>query len=104
MLHARAEPQNVMDLEAAQRDPEAYLAWFCRGVGMVLRERREREGISAYKMGRLIGVSDQAILNLEDGMVGKNGPCLGTVIRAAVYLRMLVPELVTAAAALRQAA
>lgn len=90
-----------MDLESAQREPEVYLAWFCRALGMELRRRREAAGISAYRMGRIIGVSDQAILNLEQGCVGKNGPCLGTVVRAALYLGMLVPELMVAVAQLR---
>ena len=92
-----------MDLATAQRDPEAYLAWFCQAVGAALARRREAAGISAYKMGRLVSVSDQAILNLERGCVGKNGPCLGTVIRVALHLGILVPELVRAAAAERAA-
>jgi transcriptional regulator with XRE-family HTH domain len=88
-----------MDLDAALRDPDGYVGAFCRAVGEELRARREAAGMSAYKMARLAGVSDQAILNLEQGAVGKNGPCLGTVIRLCVHLRIRVPELVLAAAA-----
>lgn len=65
-------------------DADAYVARLNRQVGEVLREWREARGLSAYALAKVARVTDQTILNIEQGGC-PNGPLTGTLARLCVY-------------------
>ncbi|MBL9151967.1 MAG: helix-turn-helix transcriptional regulator [Verrucomicrobiales bacterium] len=75
---------------------EDAVSFFIRDLGAEIRSRRERLGISAYSLGRAGNVTDQTILNIEQGRCG-NGCQVGTLFRIAERLGTTLPELITAA-------
>lgn len=89
-----------MEQETAPTDPDKYALWINARIGAEVRERREALGISAYALGRSAGVSDQTILNLEQGFC-PNGCWTGTLARIGVRFGTTLSELVAAAEARR---
>lgn len=75
---------------------EDYPKWITERIGAEVRERREALPLSAYAMGRAADVSDQTILNIEQGF-NPNGCWIGTLARIAMRLGTTLSELVTAA-------
>lgn len=58
--------------------------------------RREAAGLSAYRLGRLCGVTDQTILNIERAACDR-GCLTGTLARIAFHFGLTLRELVGAA-------
>ena len=85
-----------MDPKRAPEDADAYAARINRGLGAEVRRRREALGLSAYALGKAGLVSDQTILNIEQGTVV---PLVSTLARICVRFGTTLPELVTAAEA-----
>lgn len=75
---------------------DAYADRFNARLGAVVRRRREALGWSTYKLGKETGVTDQTILNLEQGRCDQ-GCLTGTLARIA--WRLGVPVWVLAAEA-----
>ncbi len=78
--------------------PEDYPRWINERIGAEVRERREALGLSAYALGRAAGVSDQTILNIEQGF-NPNGCWTGTLARICVKFGTTLPVLTGAAQA-----
>ena len=76
--------------------PDAYADWINARLARRLRQLREAARLSPYRLGRLCGVSDQAILNLERGQ-GKLGSMTGTLARLAFHFRLSLTDLVRSA-------
>lgn len=85
-----------MEQVAAPTDPDEYAARFIRDLGAEVRCRRERLGMSAYALGRVAKVSDQTILNLEQGNCDR-GCLTSTLCRVAWFFGTTFSELVAAA-------
>jgi transcriptional regulator with XRE-family HTH domain len=76
--------------------PDEYAHWFNLRIGAEVRERREALGLSAYALAKVAGVSDQTILNMEQGIC-PNGCLTSTLARIALRFGLTLSELVTAA-------
>lgn len=76
--------------------PDEYARWINQRIGEEVRERREKLGMSAYALGRWAGVSDQAILNIEQN-VNQNGSLSGTLARISLRFGIKLAELIEAA-------
>ncbi len=74
---------------------DEYTDWINRNIGLEVRRRREALGLSAYALAHEAGVSDQTLLNLEQGWL-KKGCMSGTLIRIARRLGLRLSELVSA--------
>lgn len=70
-----------------------YEAHFLAGLQRAVREARLRAGLSPLAMGRKAGVSDQAVLNFEQGR-SKQGCRTGTLARWAFSLGVTAADLV----------
>lgn len=71
-----------MNPQPSPQTPDEYADWLQRRIGAEVRRRRAALGLSAYALARAAGVSDQAILNLEQGRL-KQGCTTGTLARIA---------------------
>lgn len=76
--------------------PDDYAAFINEQLAAELRERREALGISAYALAKHARVTDQTILNMEQG---NNSPTVTTLALVCVRLGTTLTELVTAAEA-----
>ena len=65
-------------------------------IGKEVRKRRDAMGLSAYTLAKAAGVTDQTILNLEQGLC-PNGCWTGTLARIALRLGTSFTELVVTA-------
>lgn len=61
-----------MDTYHAFKTPDEYAKWINQRIGEEVRRRREALGLSAYALGKVAGVSDQTILNIERGSNGQS--------------------------------
>lgn len=52
--------------------PDLYPAFITRQIGREVRVRRESLGLSAYALAKLARVTDQTILNIEQGATCPN--------------------------------
>ena len=73
-----------------------YVRSLNQRIGEEVRERREALGLSAYTLAKAAGVTDQTILNIEQGLC-PNGAWSGTLMRIAVRFGTTYSELVAAA-------
>ncbi len=85
-----------MDKPPAPTTPDEYADWINARIGAEVRRRREALKLSAYAMGRVCGVSDQTILNIEQGLC-PNGCWTGTLARMCVRFGTTLSELTAAA-------
>ena len=76
--------------------PDDYADWIHARIGAEVRRRREALGLSAYALGRICGVSDQTILNIEQGLC-PNGCWTGTLARMCVRFGTTLSELIATA-------
>lgn len=76
--------------------PDEYADWINKRIGAEVLRRREALGLSAYALGRVCGVSDQTILNIEQGLC-PNGCWTGTLARMCLRFGTTLSELVAAA-------
>lgn len=76
--------------------PDEYADWINARIGAEVRRLREAAGLSAYKLGRLCGVSDQTILNIEQGNCDR-GCLTGTLARVAFRFGITLSALIDAA-------
>lgn len=76
--------------------PEDYVRSLNRRIGAEVKERREALGLSAYTLAKAAGVTDQTILNIEQGLC-PNGPWVATLMRIAVRFGTTLSELAAAA-------
>ena len=74
--------------------PEDYLALVNRKIGAEVRERREALHISAYALASKSGVTDQTILNMEQGLTTPN---LATLVWICVRFGTTLEEFIVAA-------
>ena len=81
----------------ACQTPDEYADWINAKIGQEVRRRREAAGLSAYRLGQLCGVSDQTILNLEQGTC-ERGCVMGTLARIAFHFGGTLEDLIAAAA------
>lgn len=88
-----------MDPNRAPTDPEKYARWINRRLGAEVRKRREALRLSAYALAKRARVTDQTILNLEQG---HHSPTVTTLALLAVCFGTTCSELVTAAEMGRQ--
>lgn len=73
-----------------------YVRSLTQRIGREVKERREALGLSAYTLAKAAGVTDQTILNLEQGQC-PNGNWTATLMRIAVRFDRTLSELVSAA-------
>lgn len=73
--------------------PEAYLSFITRRLGAEVRGRREALRLSPYTLAKHSGVSDQTILNIEQGLTTPN---LATLVLIAVRFSTTLSEFVNA--------
>lgn len=85
-----------MDQPTDPRTPDEYADWINARLGAEVRRRREALGLSAYALGRVCGVSDQTILNIEQGLC-PNGCWTGTLARMCARFDTTLSALVAAA-------
>ncbi len=85
-----------MHSQPAPTTPDEYADWINQRIGAEVRERRETLKLSAYAMGRVCGVSDQTILNIEQGFC-PNGCWTGTLARMCVRFGISLTTLIEAA-------
>ena len=85
-----------MENNHAPSDPDQYADWINQRIGEEVRRRREALNLSAYALGKAGLVSDQTILNLEQGNT-ERGCLTGTLARIARHLGTTLSELITAA-------
>lgn len=85
-----------MDPWTLPASSDDYVADLHRRLGLELAARRAALGLSAYALGKIAGVTDQTILNLERGLA-KNGCCTATLARLCHYFHVSVAEFVLAA-------
>jgi transcriptional regulator with XRE-family HTH domain len=85
-----------MHSQPAPTTPDEYADWINARIGAEVRERRESLRLSAYAMGRVCGVSDQTILNIEQGLC-PNGCWTGTLARMCLRFGTTLSELIEAA-------
>lgn len=83
-------------LPTAPATPEDYVTWLNQRLGQEVRRRREALGLSAYALGKVVGVTDQTILNLEQGLC-PNGCWMGTLARIARHFGLRLRDLIEAA-------
>ena len=83
-----------MDTQPAFATPDEYADWINKRIGKEVA--RLRGSMSAYKLGPACGVSDQTILNLEQGNFDR-GVLTGTLARIAFYFGLKLKELIGAA-------
>jgi transcriptional regulator with XRE-family HTH domain len=76
--------------------PDDYVCSLNQRIGAEVKSRREALGLSAYTLAKAAGVTDQTILNLEQGLC-PNGPWAATLMRIAVRFGTTFSELVAAA-------
>lgn len=76
--------------------PDDYADWINARIGAEVRRRREALGLSAYTLGRACGVSDQTILNIEQGNCDR-GWLTGTLARVAFHFGTTLSALITEA-------
>jgi DNA-binding XRE family transcriptional regulator len=69
-----------------------YVVSLHRRLGLELADRRAALGLSAYALGKIAGVTDQTILNLERGLA-KNGCWTATLARICLCFRVSVAAL-----------
>jgi len=81
--------------------PDDEVDSFLRNLGAEIRARREMLGISSYALGRAGDVTDQTILNIEQGRC-LNGCQVGTLYRIAERLGTELESLIAAAKARRE--
>lgn len=75
---------------------DEYVRLLHQRIGEEVRARRVALGLSAYTLAKAAGVTDQTILNLEQGLCA-NGCWTGTLARIAWRFETSLAELVTAA-------
>ena len=85
-----------MQDDSAPTDPDAYTDWLKERVGAELRRQREARGLSAYALGKVAKVSDQTILNIEQGKC-ERGSVLATMARVARQFEMRLWEFLRSA-------
>ncbi len=85
-----------MDQPHHGKTPDEYADWINERLGAEVRERREALGLSAYALGRACGVSDQTILNIEQGNCDR-GCLTGTLARVAFHFGISLTALIEAA-------
>ena len=85
-----------MDNHPAPATPDAYADWINARIGAEVQRRREALGLSAYALARDAQVSDQTILNIEQGNL-LNGPFSGTLARIAFRFGTKLGELIETA-------
>jgi transcriptional regulator with XRE-family HTH domain len=85
-----------MDTKPAFATPDEYADWINERIGKEVARLRGAAEISAYKLGTACGVSDQTILNLEQGNF-ERGVLSGTLARIAFYFGLKLKELIGAA-------
>ncbi len=83
-----------MEPDHAPTEADAYSDWILRRIGAEVRRRREALGLSAYALGKAGAVSDQTILNIEQG---RCGALIATMARIAKRLGLSLTALVGAA-------
>ena len=83
-----------MEPNRAPVDADAYAAWINLRIGAEVRRRREALRLSAYALAKAGLISDQTILNIEQGLVV---PLLSTLARLCVRFETTLTELVRAA-------
>mgnify|MGYP001218872111 CR=1 FL=1 len=76
--------------------PDDYVRSLNQRIGAEVKERREVLGLSAYTLAKAAGVTDQTILNIEQGLC-PNGAWSATLMRIAVRFGTTLSELVAAA-------
>lgn len=74
--------------------PDLYPARLMRQIGLEVRLRRESLNLSAYALSKDARVTDQTILNIEQGTTSPN---LVTVALLCVRFRITATKLVTSA-------
>ena len=84
-----------MDQDARRLDADAYAEEVCRQIGAEVRERRAALGLSAYALAKSAKVSDQTILNIEQGHAR---PLVVTLARIAHRFGIEISDLAQAAA------
>lgn len=85
-----------MDKPPAPTTPDEYADWINARIGAEVRRRREALRLSAYALGKDAGVTDQTILNLEQGNCDR-GCLTGTLARIAFRFGTTLSELTAAA-------
>jgi len=83
-----------MEPDHAPTEADAYSDWIVRRIGAEVRRRREALGRSAYALGKAGAVSDQTILNIEQG---RCGALIATMARIAKRLGTTFSALAVAA-------
>ena len=89
----RGRRWNRMDPRRSFPTADAYEAWINRRIGARVTHWREKRGVSPYRLGRLCKVTDQTILNIEQGRCPR-GSLTGTLSRIAYHLGIELRELV----------
>lgn len=80
----------------AYATPDEYADWINERIGKEVQRLREEAGLSAYRLGRLCGVTDQTIVNIEQARCDR-GCLTGTLARIAFHFGLTMQELVSAA-------
>ncbi len=83
---------------SAFANAEAYADWINRRLGEEVTRLRKDHGMSPYALGLKCGVSDQTILNIEQGKC-ERGYLTGTLARICFHFGITLNELLDAAAA-----
>ena len=73
-----------------------YAAWINQRIGAEVKRRREALGLSAYALAKLAGLSDQTVLNIEQGRCA-NGANAGTLARLCLAFHVTVSEFMASA-------
>ncbi len=85
-----------MSTHPAPTTPDEYADWINARIGAEVARRRAALGLSAYALGKDAGVTDQTILNLEQGNCDR-GCLTGTLARIALRFGITLSTLIQAA-------
>ena len=84
-----------MSTPPAPATPDEYADWINARIGAEVR-RREATGLSAYALAKAAAVTDQTILNIEQGNCDR-GSLTGTLARIAFRFEVTLTVLIGAA-------
>lgn len=93
---AASSPESASTPLSAFATADDYADWINQRIGEEVTRRRVALGMTPYALGKVCGVCDQTILNIEHGKCDR-GHLTGTLARISFHFGITLNELMDAA-------